>query len=133
MIRFLVVLGAAVLSGMGVGSGGFYLLYLTEVLGLSQYTAQGANLVFFTLATLASSLLSLRGGRLLLFRLLPLLLLGSVGTLIGAALTHVLPSESAVLGLGLLLSLSGMITLFGVFKRLLRKRAKKRASPPEIP
>lgn len=133
MIRFFVVLGAALLSGMGVGSGGFYLLYLTGVLGLSQYTAQGANLVFFTLATLSSTLLSLSGGRLSLSRLFPLLAVGTVGTLIGAALTHVLPPESAVFGLGLLLSLSGILTLRGELGRLLRKRAKKRASPPEIP
>ena len=132
-MRFFVVLGAALLSGMGVGSGGFYLLYLTEVLGIPQYTAQGANLFFFTVATLSSSLLSLRGGRVPLVRALPLLLCGTVGTLIGAALTHLLPPEGATRGLGLLLAISGLATLRSVFLRLFRKRAKKSASPPEIP
>ena len=133
MIRFFVVLGAALLSGMGVGSGGFYLLYLTEVAGLSQYTAQGANLVFFSVATLSSSLLSLRGGRLSLARLFPLLLYGALGTLIGAALTHLLPPESAARILGLLLTVSGVLSLRSLFARLWHERGKKNRSPTEIP
>ena len=133
MSRFFVVLGAALLSGMGVGSGGFYLLYLTDVLGVSQYTAQGANLVFFSLATLASSLFSLRRGRLLPSRLLPLLLYGAIGTAIGTALTNFLPPEGARMGLGLLLVAAGLATLRRLFLRLSHKRAKKRVTSREIP
>lgn len=127
------VVVAAFLSGMGVGSGGFYLLYLTDVLGVAQYTAQGANLVFFTIATLASSLMSLGGGRLRMARLLPLLFFGSIGTVLGTLLTYVLPPESARMGLGLLLTAAGLATLRRLLSELSRKRAKKRASPSKIP
>jgi uncharacterized membrane protein YfcA len=130
---FFVVLIAALLSGMGVGSGGFYLLYLTDVLGVPQYTAQGANLVFFSIATLSSSLISLRGGRIVMPRLLPLLLFGALGTLLGTLATRLLPPESARMGLGLLLVISGLATLRTLLLEISRKRAKKRASPPEIP
>ncbi|MBQ2719173.1 MAG: hypothetical protein IJF73_03800, partial [Clostridia bacterium] len=72
----LVLFGAAVLSGLGVGSGGLYLLYLTDVLGVGQYAAQGQNLLFFILATLASALLHLGRGSITLKELLPF---GAVG------------------------------------------------------
>ncbi len=47
MTGALVAFFAALLTGLGVGSGGFYLLYLTEARGLAQYEAQGLNLLFF--------------------------------------------------------------------------------------
>ena len=130
---FFVVLIAALLSGMGVGSGGFYLLYLTDVVGVSQYAAQGANLVFFSIATLASSLLSFRGGRIRAARLLPLLSFGALGTVGGVLLTHILPPDSARMGLGVLLVTSGLATLRALLCELSRKRAKKRISAPKIP
>ena len=133
MKSFFVIFLAALLSGMGVGSGGFYLLYLTDVAGVAQYTAQGANLVFFTLATLASSLVSLRGGRLRTARLLPLLSFGALGTVGGVFLTHLLPAGSARMGLGLLLVASGLATLRSLLRELSRKRTKKRISAPKIP
>ena len=37
----------AILSGMGVGSAGLLVVYLTMVLGAPQLTAQGINLLFF--------------------------------------------------------------------------------------
>ena len=41
---------AAALSGLGVGSAGIFVLYLTFVAGYSQPEAQGANLLFFLLS-----------------------------------------------------------------------------------
>ena len=133
MRGFFVILLAALLSGMGVGSGGFYLLYLTDVVGIPQYTAQGANLVFFSVATLASSFISWRGGRLCAARLLPLAFFGTLGTVGGVFLTHLLPPQSARMGLGLLLTASGLATLRALLYELSRKRAKKRISASKIP
>lgn len=129
MSEALVALFAALLSGIGVGSGGFYLLYLTDVAGLSQYTAQGVNLVFFTVATLASSLLSLRSHRLSLSRLFALLSLGIPGAFFGGALTLFLPPSAARQGLGLLLLLGGLITLRSALLRRRQKREKKHSRP----
>ncbi len=113
---------AAVLAGLGVGSGGFLLLYLTDVLERPQYTAQGVNLVFFAAATLASSLMSYRAGRLSVARLLPLLAFGALGSVAGALLTLVLPPSAARRGFGLLLLIGGGYTLFS---RVLRRRGSK--------
>ena len=42
-IHMLASFGIAVLSGMGVGSAGLFVLYLTAFAGLSQLQAQGLN------------------------------------------------------------------------------------------
>ncbi len=127
MSEFWVVLGAAILSGLGVGSGGFYLLYLTDWRGLGQYAAQGANLVFFVFATLASSLLNLRRGRLPLDTFLPVLLFGLFGAALGSLLTFLLPASLARRGFGLLMIAGGAYTLY-TRARAFKKR--KKTSPP---
>ncbi len=116
----------AVLCGLGVGSGGLFLLYLLRALSMPQYAAQGTNLLFFCFATLASTLTSLRAGRLPLGRLLPLLLFGSLGVLGGALLTLVLPAQTARAGFGAFMLLGGLYTLFGrVLAPLLARKRKK--------
>ena len=41
---------AALLTGMGMGSGGVLVIYLTLWAEIEQYTAQGLNLLFFLAA-----------------------------------------------------------------------------------
>lgn len=130
----LVAFLAAVLAGLGVGSGGFLLLYLTDVAGLPQYTAQGVNLVFFTVATLASTLASYRAGRLSVGRLLPLLILGGIGSIAGALLTLAVPPELARRAFGGVMVAGGLYTLLSRILRMRRaKTEKKQGSPPKIP
>ncbi len=47
LITLLAAFLAALLSGLGVGSAGLFVLYLTFVAGLEQAAAQGVNLLFF--------------------------------------------------------------------------------------
>ena len=130
----LVAFGAAILAGLGVGSGGLYLLYLTEALGVSQYAAQGMNLVFFSAATLASSLMNLRRGWLPAARLLPLLLFGTLGTVGGTLLTLVVPGRVARVGFGFLMVGAGVRTLLSRFSGGgAEKSEKKRSGGREIP
>lgn len=51
---------AAVLSGLGVGSAGLFVLYLTFFAGFSQAEAQALNLAFFLLSAGAALLLHIR-------------------------------------------------------------------------
>jgi uncharacterized membrane protein YfcA len=64
---------AAILSGMGVGSAGLFILYLTLVAGYPQPEAQAINLLFFILSAGASLLLHVGTrkipGRVVLFLL----------------------------------------------------------------
>ena len=55
---------AAVLSGLGIGSAGLFVLYLTFVAGYSQPEAQALNLLFFLLSAGASLLLHVRRRRI---------------------------------------------------------------------
>lgn len=124
-MELLVVFLAAVLSGMGVGSGGFYLLYLTDVLGVPQYAAQGANLLFFALATLASSLLHLGRGHITLGGILPLLLTGMLGTVGGSLLTLVVPASLARHAFGAVMIVGGVYTLWHRIRERRREKSEK--------
>ena len=46
-----VALAIAILSGLGVGSAGLLVVFLTVVSELPQRTAQGVNLMFFLFAS----------------------------------------------------------------------------------
>ena len=54
LLDFLVSLLIGILTGLGVGSGGLFLVYMTLVRHAEQIMAQGLNLAFFAYAALAS-------------------------------------------------------------------------------
>lgn len=64
MVWFIVDLAAALciagLSGMGVGSGGLFVIYLTLLRGAPQLAAQGWNLLFYLFAAGASLAVHIR-------------------------------------------------------------------------
>lgn len=127
----LVAFFAACLSGIGVGSGSFYLLYLTGAAGLTQYAAQGVNLIFFCVATLAASLLSLRRHSLSIPRLLSVLMLGIPGAALGAAATLWVPADIARRVLACLMLCGGVLTLRSALHLRIGKREKKRLGRDE--
>lgn len=77
----------AALSGMGVGGGGLFMIYLTLVTDLPQLTAQGINLLFFLFAGGASLPVHLRKRTLPWFTVALLMGGGVVGVLIGTELS----------------------------------------------
>ena len=129
MTGALVAFLSACLAGLGVGSGGFYLLYLTDGAGLAQYTAQGVNLVFFAVATLSSSLVSWQMHRLSLPRLFAILLLGIPGAALGALTTLFIPPLIARRGLALLLLAGGVLTLRKTLAHRKQASEKKPSHP----
>ena len=74
----------ALLTGMGVGSGGLFVVYLTLVRGIEQLAAQGLNLYFFIFSTAAGALIHIRSKKLRLPRLIIICLIGSIGCALGA-------------------------------------------------
>ena len=102
----------ALLTGMGVGSGGLFVIYLTLVRHLPQLTAQGVNLLFF----LAS------GGGALLFHISrrrirwPLIVMlagtGAGGAWIGSVLAPQLHPDLLRRLFGGMLICSGCVVLF---------------------
>lgn len=127
MERWLTMLAAfvcAVLSGMGVGSAGLFVLYLTLWAGMAQTEAQALNLLFFLLSAGASLLLHTRN-RQIPWRLTGFLLLCALpGAFLGTYLVRVLDASLVRRLFG------GMLVLVGA-KELLGERRKKEPARQE--
>lgn len=115
---------AAALSGLGVGSGGLLVIYLTLVAGLDQHAAQGINLLFFLFS--GSAALAVHSGSRKLYptAILMLAAFGIVGSFLGAALARTLPPTVLRRIFGGMLVFSGMLTL----QRVKKKRKTTSAS-----
>lgn len=109
----------ALLSGLGVGSGGLLVIYLTLVTQMPQLQAQGINLVFFLFSAGASMPVHLFHRRLLAPLCILLITAGIPGVLLGSSLAVVLPAAALRRLFGGFLMIAGLLTL--------TKRDKKRA------
>ena len=103
----------ALLAGLGVGSGGLYVIFLSEVLGISHHIATSANLLFFVAAMLSAVVLHIRKGRLDYPFLLQIILFGAPGAYLGALLAGLLPASVLRIVLGIFLILSGVLSICG--------------------
>ncbi len=115
-------LGIALLSGMGVGSAGLLVVWLTMADTVPQLAAQGLNLYFFLFSSGASLCVHLRR-RKIYFGLCALMIpTGVVGALLGSFLSSVL--DGAVLRrlFGGMLVVCGAVGLWGVVRRYLEAR-----------
>lgn len=111
----------AVLSGLGVGSAGLYVLYLTGICGLAQTEAQGLNLVFFLLSAGAALLLHARQRRIPGGLVLYLLAFAVPGALVGTRLLRALDTNTVRHLFGWMLILAGSATLI---KELRKKKTR---------
>jgi len=108
---------AGVAGAMGLGGGSVLLLYLTLIVGVSQMTAQGINLMFFLPCALASVLFSVKKGLVARREALWSVAAGLPGAIAGCLLASRLGG--------------GLRTLFGVYmlalglRELLRRQPRK--------
>lgn len=121
-------LAIGVLAGLGVGSGGLYLVYLDLFTDTPQREAQGLNLVFFVFALLLSVAVNLMKNRYRNGRLLLSLSVLIPGALLGSYLAGLFPPETLKKGLGLLFVFSGVYTLFTIKKPKNAQRTKQATS-----
>jgi uncharacterized membrane protein YfcA len=111
MKSFIAVFVIASLSGLGVGSGGILVIYLTLIEGMPQLAAQGANLIFFILASLASLLFNLPKRRIPYGAVAIMATLGIAGSLGGTYLASVIPAAVLRKIFGAMLVGSGILAL----------------------
>ncbi|MCD7832320.1 MAG: TSUP family transporter [Firmicutes bacterium] len=78
---------SAALSGMGLGGGGLFIIYLTFASDIPQSEAQLCNLIFFIAASSASLPLHIMYRRLNFAVIAALSIGGAVGALIGTSLS----------------------------------------------
>lgn len=118
----------AVLSGLGVGSGGLLVIWLTMIEGINAETARGLNLLFFVFSASAAFAVHLVKGRVKLRFVLFLAACACVGTILGTYIgTHI---DSLMLKriFGVMLVVSGVYTLSGTLSNIFKKRKNKKIS-----
>lgn len=107
----------AMLSGMGVGSGGLLVVFLTVFADVPQIRAQGINLAFFLFSSGASMLWHVQKRRLFLPVIGLLSLSGVLGAVPGTYAALLLPEALVRHLFGAMLVLSGTVSLLRRGKR----------------
>ena len=107
----------ATLCGMGVGSGGFYILYLTLLREIPQSTAQGLNFAFFITATLGAAIINLYKKRISFYPLLFVIPTGILGALAGVLLTKQISPRALSIAFGISIVTVGILGIFKLFKK----------------
>lgn len=115
---------AATLSGLGVGSGGLLVIYLTLIAGVDQYTAQGINLLFFLFS--GGAALAVHSGQRKLYpgAILLMTAFGIVGSFLGAAWAKTLPPTLLRRLFGGMLAFTGTLTLYRALHPKSRRTGK---------
>ncbi len=83
---FLIAIVIAALSGMGVGGGGLFALYLKYFSSYGQIDVQAINLLFFLFASGASLLVHLQKRKIYFYAVIIMTLFGILGSLAGSTL-----------------------------------------------
>lgn len=102
----------AVLSGLGIGSGGLFVIFMTSVYGIGAEQARGMNLMFFIFSASAALLLHSIGKRIAPRLILKLSFLALIGTLIGTRVALYIDPLMLRRLFGIFLVICGGYTLF---------------------
>ncbi len=116
MLDIIVGTAVAVLSGMGVGSGGLLIVYLTLAAGMSQAPAQALNLFFFLFAASASTAVNIRRRNIAWGCVILLGLGGAVGAIAGSAIAAVAKPRVLRMLFGIMLTVTGARGLIGTLR-----------------
>ena len=116
MLDIIVGSAVAVLSGMGVGSGGLLVVYLTLAAGMSQAPAQALNLFFFLFAASASTAVNIRRRNIAWGCVILLGLGGAVGAIAGSAIAAVAKPRVLRMLFGIMLTVTGARGLIGTLR-----------------
>ena len=103
----------AILSGLGVGSGGLFVIWLTMIEGVGSVEARGLNLLFFVFSATSALLFHLIRKRIRVRTVFYLSIFGAIGTLVGSLLGNTIDPTLLRRIFGAMLVLSGFYTLFG--------------------
>ena len=117
MVDVIVTFFLGALSGMGVGGGGLFAIYLILVKGAEQLAAQSENLAFFLAASSCALAVNLKKRRIDARLCAVLALSGIAGTLPGAALAKIIPADITRKIFGAALIVAASYTVVKAVKR----------------
>lgn len=112
IIEILAGLISGVLGGMGLGGGGTLILYLTIFAGVEQLRAGGINLIFFIPSAVVALAIYLKRGAVKIKPLIPFVLGGIPGAVLGIMLSGYLGSDLLGKVFGVALSIMGAREMF---------------------
>ena len=115
VINALVSFFIAILSGLGVGSGGLLMIWMTLVEGVSATDARGLNLLFFIFSAGAALVFHILRKRLKYGLVIFMSVFASIGTLVGSYIGSYVSPELLRRLLGGVLAVSGGYTLIKRF------------------
>lgn len=107
----LVALLIAALSGMGVGGGGLFVIYLSLLTDTPQLAAQGMNLLFFLFSSGASMVIHLQKRRILWWAVGWMILLAIPSSLLGTLLSSLVSQSLLRKIFGGMLVTAGILSL----------------------
>ncbi len=111
IVSLLIPFAVAILSGLGVGGGGLFMIYLVLFTDTPQLLAQGSNLLFFLFSSSAALCIHVSRRRLYPMLILILALTGLGGALIGTFLAEHLNALLLRRIFGIMLVITGIFTL----------------------
>ena len=117
IISIIVAFFISVLSGLGVGGGGLFVIYLVLFTSTPQLTVQGINLVFFLFSASASLTVHLMKRKIFFGAVALMSLFGIFGALAGAYLSNFIEESLLRKAFGVMLIFSGLISLFKTRKK----------------
>ena len=101
----------SLLSGMGVGGGGLFAVFLAIFTNVPQLAVQGFNLLFFLFSAGASVSVRLLRGALPFDAILLMIATGLLGSLAGSYLAVILPEQLLRRAFGVMLVSTGLFSL----------------------
>ena len=110
ILALIIGFAVALLSGMGVGGGGLFMVYLSLFTDLSPLTCQGVNLLFFLFSSGASMIVHLTKRKILFGVVLTLTLFGLLGALLGSAIAVRIDGDILRKLFGFMLVISGFFS-----------------------
>ena len=117
MLNVIVALLIAILMGMGIGGGGFLVIYLTLCLNFNQIVAQGTNLVFFIICAVSAIFVHLFKRKISFLQVLVMAAFGSIGALLTSRIANSVDPQIPKICLGILLCASGILSIIKNIKK----------------
>ncbi len=123
--NFIVSFAIAALSGLGIGSGGLLVIWLTEIMSFSAIRARSVNLLFFLLSASSALLVHARSRKLNYHLIFFCAAFGILGTVVGTHLGSVASPELIRRLFG------GMLLGSGIYSLLKKPSGRKTLSYAE--
>ncbi len=116
----------ALLSGMGVGSAGLLVVWLTLTSDIAQIEAQALNLYFFIFSSSASLLVHLRKRKIFWSAIGFMIAVGSAGAILGSLLSVAVDPTLLRRLFGGMLIFCGSVSLWATLSPILRRFYNKK-------